>query len=202
MAFATGLAVLTAMTASQLEKRPDLAQEIAQAGLVAVEQVARDFRGVGEDVWHSVKGTFELASQGQGAKVLEFWKGPITTDLDGVQAYREALEEGRYDEAIEIGRASREAFGVERGGSDFSPTFGDLMNRVRGTFHLLREGALDDAVAVLLGPNSTQPLAQEAFYLSLREKQYEEAALIARQSYPNPNGIQSPSAPKGSPEPF
>jgi hypothetical protein len=202
IAFATGLAVLTAMTASQLERRPDLAQELAQAGLVAVEQVARDFRGVGEDLWRSLRGTLELTSQGRGAQVLEFWKGPITTDLDRVQAYRKVLKEGRYDEAIEIGRASREAFGVERGQSDFAPGFGDLVNRARGAFHLLREGTLDDAVAVLLGPNSAQPLAQEAFYLSLREGRYEEAAVIARQSYPNPNEMQSPSPSKGGVELF
>jgi hypothetical protein len=202
IAFATGLAVLTAMTASQLEKRPDLVQDLAQAGLVAVEQVARDFRGVGEDLAHSVRGTFELISEGQGGKALELWKGPITTDLDGTQAYREALKEGRYDEAIEIGRASRKAFGVERERSGLSSSFGDLVNRAQGAFHLLREGALNDAVAVLLGPNSTQPLAQEAFYLSLREGRYEEAATVARRSYPNPNEIQSPPTPKGGLEPF
>jgi len=198
IAFATGLAVLTAMTASQLERRPDLVQEIAQAGLAAVEQVATDFREVGEDLWRSARGSFQLVSQGQGAKVLDFWKGPITTDLDGAQAYREALKEGRYDEAIEIGRASRGTFGVERGG--FSPSPEDLMNRARGAFHLLREGNLDGAAAVLLGPNSVQPVAQEAFYLSLRERQYEEAAAIAKRSYLNANEIRSPSAPKGDVE--
>jgi len=187
------------MTASQLERRSDLAQEVTQAGLAAVEQVATDFRRAGEGFWHSVRGTFELASQGQEAKVLELWKGPITTDLDRAQAYCEVLKEGRYDEAIEIGKASREAFGVERGESGSSPSFGD---RVRGAFHLLRGGSLDDAVAVLLGPNSAQPVAQEAFNLSLREGQYEEAAAIARQSYPDLNGVQSPPAPKGGPEPL
>jgi len=202
MAFATGLAVLTAITASQLEKRPDLAQEIAQAGAAALERVATDFREAGEDFWRSARGTLELASQGQGGKLLEFWKGPITTDFDRVQAYREALREGRYDEAIEIGKASREALEVERGASDFSPSFGDLMGRVRGAFHLLREGNLDDAVAVLLGPRSAQPVAQEAFYLSLREGQYEEAAAIARRSYPSPDEIRAPSTPKSDIEPF
>ncbi len=202
MAFATGLAVLTAMTASQLEGRPDLAQKVAWAGVAAVEQVAKDFREVGEDFWYSARGTFELASQGQGAKVLELWKGPITTDLDGVRAYREALREGRYDEAIEIGSASRKALGTERGESSLSPSFGDLMNRVRGAFHLLREGDLEDAVAVLLGPNSAQPVAQEAFYLSLREGRYGEAAVIARRSYPNPNEIQPPFTPRGDVELF
>jgi hypothetical protein len=202
MAFATGLAVLTAITASQLEGRPDLVREVARAGVVAVERVAGDFREVGEDFWHSARGTFELASQGQGAKVLEFWKGPITTDLDGMRAYREALREGRYDEAIEIGSASRKALGAERGEYGFSPSFGDLTNRLRGAFHLLREGGLEDAVAVLLGPNSAQPVAQEAFYLSLREGRYEEAAVIARQSYPNPSEIQPPSNPRGDVELF
>ncbi len=202
MAFATGLAVLTAMTASQLERRPDLAQEVARAGLAAVEQVARDFREVGEDFRHLVRGTFELASQGRGAKVLEFWKGPITTDLDGMRAYREALREGRYEEAIEIGSASRKALGAERGEPVFSPSFGDLMNRVRGAFHLLREGTLEDAVAVLLGPNSTQPVAQEAFYLSLREGRYEEAAVIARHSYPNRNEVQPLPTSRGDVELF
>ncbi len=202
MAFATGLAVLTAMTASQLERRPDLAQEVAWAGVVAVEQVARDFREVGEDFRHLVRGALELTSQGQGARVLDFWKGPITTDLDGVRAYREALREGRYEEAIEVGSVSRKALGAERGESGFSPSFDDLMNRVRGTFHLLREGGLEDAVAVLLGPNSTQPVAQEAFYLSLREGRYEEAAFIARQSYPNSNEVQPPPTSRGDVELF
>jgi hypothetical protein len=133
---------------------------------------------------------------------LEFWKGPITTDLDGMRAYREALREGRYDEAIEIGSASRKALGAERGEYGFSPSFGDLTNRLRGAFHLLREGGLEDAVAVLLGPNSAQPVAQEAFYLSLREGRYEEAAVIARQSYPNPSEIQPPSTPRGDVELF